>query len=47
VLTESTGQVQIALPPDRDGTFEPQILRKRQRRLTDVDQSCLRFMPRV
>ena len=32
VLTESTGQVQIEVPRDRDGSFEPQIVRKRQRR---------------
>src|SRR6516165_1843591 len=32
VLTESTGQVQVQVPRDRDGTFEPQIVRKRQRR---------------
>jgi putative transposase len=38
VLTESTGQVQIEVPRDRAGTFEPQIVRKRQRRLTGVDQ---------
>jgi putative transposase len=38
VLTEATGQVQIEVPRDRAGTFEPQIVRKRQRRLTGVDQ---------
>jgi transposase-like protein len=41
VLTESTGQVQIEVPRDRAGTFEPQIVRKRQRRLTGVDQIVL------
>jgi putative transposase len=41
VLTESTGQVGIEVPRDRDGTFEPQIVRKRQRRLTGVDQMVL------
>jgi putative transposase len=29
------------VPRDRDGTFEPQIVRKRQRRLTGVDQIVL------
>jgi putative transposase len=29
VLTESTGQVGIEVPRDRDGTFEPQIVKKR------------------
>src|ERR1700750_1761857 len=28
VLTEATGQVPIEVPRDRDGTFEPQIVRK-------------------
>src|SRR5215469_1773508 len=41
VLTEATGQVGIEVPRDRDGTFEPQIVRKRQRRLTGVDQIVL------
>src|SRR5215469_872653 len=41
VLTESTGQVGIEVPRDRDGTFEPQIVRKRQRRLSGVDQIVL------
>jgi putative transposase len=31
VLTESTGQVGIDVPRDRDGSFEPQIVKKRQR----------------
>jgi putative transposase len=37
VLTEATGQVTIEVPRDRDGSFQPQIVRKRQRRLTGVD----------
>jgi putative transposase len=41
VLTESSGEVGIAVPRDRDGSFEPQIVRKRQRRLTGVDQIVL------
>jgi putative transposase len=41
VLTEATGQVQIEVPRDRAGTFDPQIVRKRQRRLTGVDQIVL------
>src|SRR5664280_1010579 len=38
LLTSSSGDVQIDMPRDRDGTFEPVIVRKRQRRLTDVDE---------
>jgi putative transposase len=41
VLTESTGQVQLEVPRDRDGTFEPQIVKKRQRRLSGVDEIVL------
>ena len=41
VLTEGTGQVGIEVPRDRDGTFEPQIVRKRQRRLGGVDEIIL------
>ncbi len=41
VLTEATGQVQIQVPRDRDGSFEPQIIKKRQRRLNGVDEIVL------
>ncbi|GAA1264326.1 transposase [Streptomyces aureus] len=37
VLTE-VGPVEIAAPRDPDGSFEPQIVKKRQRRLTGVDE---------
>src|SRR5437588_1541878 len=41
VLTENTGQVCIEVPRDRAGTLEPQIVRKRQRRLSGVDEVVL------
>src|SRR5689334_16502320 len=41
VLTENTGQVAIEVPRDRAGTFEPQIVKKRQRRLSGVDEIVL------
>ena len=41
VLTEATGHVEIDVPRDRAGTFEPQIVRKRQRRLSGVDEIVL------
>ena len=41
VLTEASGQVGIEVPRDRTGMFEPQIVRKRQRRLTGVDEIVL------
>jgi putative transposase len=37
VLTDNAGKVRIEVPRDRAGTFEPVIVKKRQRRLTDVD----------
>jgi putative transposase len=41
VLTENSGDVEIDVPRDRAGTFEPQIVRKRQRRLNGVDEVVL------
>jgi len=41
VLTEHSGSVEIEVPRDRAGTFEPQIVRKRQRRLSGVDEIVL------
>ena len=41
VLTENTGQVQIEVPRDRAGTFVPQIVKKRQRQLSGVDEIVL------
>lgn len=37
VISDAAGEVEIEVPRDRDGTFEPQIVKKRQRRLSDVD----------
>ncbi len=41
VLTEATGQVEIDVPRDRDGSFQPVIVKKRQRRLNGVDEIVL------
>jgi putative transposase len=41
VLTEASGHVEIEVPRDRAGTFEPQIVKKRQRRLNGVDEVVL------
>jgi putative transposase len=46
VLTEHTGRVQIAVPRDRAGTFDPQIVKKRQRRLGGVDEVVLSLYAR-
>jgi putative transposase len=45
VLTE-VGPVEIEVPRDRDGTFDPKIVRKRQRRLDGVDQIVLSLTAR-
>jgi transposase-like protein len=41
VLTDASGPVEIDVPRDRAGTFDPQIVRKRQRRLSGVDEVVL------
>ncbi len=40
-VTTEVGPVEIDVPRDRAGTFEPQIVRKRQRRLAGVDDLVL------
>jgi putative transposase len=40
VLTD-VGPVEITVPRDRDGSFEPQIVKKRQRRLSGVEDMVL------
>jgi transposase-like protein len=46
VLTDACGSIEIDVPRDRAGTFEPQIVKKRQRRLTDVDEVVLSLYAR-
>ena len=41
VLSEHSGPIEIEAPRDRAGTFEPTIVRKRQRRLDGVDEVVL------
>ncbi|MDX2853086.1 IS256 family transposase [Streptomyces sp. PA03-3a] len=45
VLTD-VGPVEIDVPRDREGSFEPQIVKKRQRRLTGVDEMVLSLSAR-
>jgi len=45
VLTDS-GAIRIEVPRDREGSFEPAIVRKRQRRLTGVDDIVLSLTAR-
>jgi len=46
VLTHASGQVELEVPRDREGTFEPVIVCKRQRRLTEVDEIVLSLYAR-
>lgn len=41
VLSDAAGEVDIEVPRDRESTFEPKIVKKRQRRLNDVDEIVL------
>lgn len=41
VISDAAGEVRIGVPRDREGTFEPQIVKKRQRRLNEVDEIVL------
>lgn len=45
VLTE-VGAVEIDVPRDRDGSFQPKIVRKRQRRLDGIDEIVLSLTAR-
>ncbi|WP_435843103.1 transposase [Streptomyces lavendulae] len=40
VLTD-VGPVEISVPRDRDGSFEPRIVKKRQKRLSGVDEMVI------
>ena len=44
VLTDS-GEVDIELPRDRDASFEPVIVAKRQRRLSSIGEIVLTCRP--
>jgi transposase-like protein len=46
VVSDAAGEVSIDVPRDRESTFEPQIVKKRQRRLTEVDEIVLSLYAR-
>lgn len=46
VITDAVGPVVIDVPRDRDGSFEPVIIRKHQRRLGQVDEIILSLTAR-
>jgi transposase-like protein len=41
VISDAAGEVTVEVPRDRDGSFSPVIVKKRQRRLGDVDKIVL------
>jgi putative transposase len=41
VVSDAVGEIVIQVPRDREGTFEPQIVEKRQRRLGSLDEVVL------
>jgi putative transposase len=45
VFTE-IGPVQIDVPRDREGSFEPQIVKKRQARMDGIDEVVLSLTAR-
>lgn len=45
LLTE-VGKVEVTIPRDRDGTFEPQLVKKHQRRLEGFDERILQLYGR-
>jgi transposase-like protein len=45
-VTTEVGPVEIEVPRDREGSFEPQIVKKRQRRLSGVDEMVLSLSAR-
>lgn len=46
VITETVGPIEVEVPRDREGTFDPQIVRKHQRRLRGVDEIVLSLASR-
>jgi len=45
-VQSESGELQIEVPRDRNGTFEPQLIRKRQRRLEGFDDKVLALYAR-
>lgn len=41
VVSDAVGEVEVGVPRDREGSFEPVIVKKRQRRLGSVDEIVL------
>jgi transposase-like protein len=46
IVQTAAGQFEIEVPRDRDASFEPQLVKKRQRRLSGFDDKVLAFYAR-
>ena len=46
-VTTDVGPVQVEVPRDRDSSFEPKLVAKRQRRLSGVDDMVLSLVSKV
>jgi transposase-like protein len=47
IVTEAACEVQIEAPGDRDGTFTPQVVKKCQRRLADLDAVVISLLEKI
>ena len=45
-VRSSYGEFELAVPQDRDGTFEPQIVKKRQKDISEIDQKIISMYSR-
>ena len=45
-VVNETGSIEIEVPRDRNGTFEPQLIKKRQRRLEGFDEQVISLYTR-
>lgn len=43
ILKTEAGQIELETPRDRDGSFEPQLVKKQQTRFTSMDDKILFF----
>ena len=47
VIADGVGEIVVDVPRDRDGSFTPAVVAKRQRRLSGFDEVVLSHMPAV
>ena len=40
------GEIELAVPQDRDSTFEPKVVKKRQKNISDIDQKIISMYAR-